>query len=332
MRGIVMVGATAAAAGALALAPRARGTTWTEWFARIFRSWAGVPSGPLGYIHSHWTMPRMHGPMYAVMAEALDLRPEDELLEIACGSGVFLARHATMASYIAGLDLSDLQVDLAPTLLWPPNHRMVAIDVSVSASDACGPAAVSLAAVVSNEPGDAPGGGDGRTEGDIQDVTPGIADTHFLLRAERSGGGSGRVYTVHYTATDGSGLESEQIRTVTVPTSRNGVTDPLAIQVTPAEAGTLVSWPPVPEAVRYHVIRGSMQALHQKAFALHLGKVTCVAGSLEALDTVGHEDVQDPGPGEAFFYLVEYENDARSGYGSAAAPLPRIPQAGDCRP
>lgn len=113
MRGIVMVGAAAATAGALALAPRARGTTWTEWFARIFRSWAGVPSGPLGYIHSHWTMPRMHGPMYAVMAEALDLRPEDELLEIACGSGVFLARHATMASYIAGLDLSDLQVDLA---------------------------------------------------------------------------------------------------------------------------------------------------------------------------------------------------------------------------
>ena len=113
MRGIVVVGATAAAAGALALAPRARGTTWTAWFASIFRSWAGVPSGPLGYIHSHWTMPRMHGPMYAVMAEALDLRPEDELLELACGSGVFLARHATVASYVAGLDLSDLQIDLA---------------------------------------------------------------------------------------------------------------------------------------------------------------------------------------------------------------------------
>ena len=47
------------------------------------------------------------------MAEALDLRPEDELLEVACGSGVFLARHAATRGYVAGLDLSDVQIDLA---------------------------------------------------------------------------------------------------------------------------------------------------------------------------------------------------------------------------
>ena len=58
-------------------------------------------------------MPRLHGPIYPLMAEALDLRPEDELLEVACGSGTFLARHAGHVGQVAGLDLSDLQIDLA---------------------------------------------------------------------------------------------------------------------------------------------------------------------------------------------------------------------------
>ena len=113
MRGIVVVGATAAAAGALALAPKSRGTTWAEWFKKIAWSYSGVPSGPLGWVSSHWTMPRLHGPIYPVMAEALDPRPEDDLLEVACGSGMFLARHAAQAGFVAGLDLSDVQVDLA---------------------------------------------------------------------------------------------------------------------------------------------------------------------------------------------------------------------------
>jgi SAM-dependent methyltransferase len=113
MRGIVVAGAAAAAAGAVALAPRARGETWEEWFTKVARSYSMVPSGPLGWVSSHWTMPRLHGPIYPLMAEALDLRPEDELLEVACGSGVFLTNHASDVSFVAGLDLSDLQIDLA---------------------------------------------------------------------------------------------------------------------------------------------------------------------------------------------------------------------------
>ena len=113
MRGIVVAGAAAAAAGAVALAPRARGATWEEWFTKMAESWAGVPSGPLGWVSTHWVMPRLHGPIDPLMAEALDLRPEDELLEVACGSGVFLTRHAAHVGYVAGLDLSDLQIDLA---------------------------------------------------------------------------------------------------------------------------------------------------------------------------------------------------------------------------
>lgn len=80
---------------------------------RTARAWAGVPSGPLGWVSAHWVMPVLHGPIYPVMASALELTPEDDLLEVACGSGVFLAEHAGPARHAAGLDLSDVQVDLA---------------------------------------------------------------------------------------------------------------------------------------------------------------------------------------------------------------------------
>lgn len=82
-------------------------------FKNAFWSWAGVPSGPLGWVSSHWTMPRLHGQLYRVMAEALDLQPGDELLEVACGSAFFLDKYAAHVGRVAGLDLSGIQIDLA---------------------------------------------------------------------------------------------------------------------------------------------------------------------------------------------------------------------------
>jgi SAM-dependent methyltransferase len=113
MRGRLMVAGAGATAGLIAFAPRLRGTTWTAWFTKAAWAWAGVPSGPLGWISSNWTMPRLHAPIYPVMAEALDLRPDDDLLEVACGSGIFLAEQAAHVLHVAGLDLSDIQVGLA---------------------------------------------------------------------------------------------------------------------------------------------------------------------------------------------------------------------------
>jgi hypothetical protein len=83
-------------AGLIVVAPRLRGTSWASWFTRLAWSWAGVPSGPLGWISSNWTMPVLHGPIYPVMARELDLQPDDDLLEVACGSGIFLATPAAL--------------------------------------------------------------------------------------------------------------------------------------------------------------------------------------------------------------------------------------------
>ncbi len=109
----VMAGAGVAVAGIVALLPRLRGTTWSAWFVKVGWSWAGVPSGPLGWVSTRWVMPRFHGPIYPLMAGELDLRAEDELLEVACGSGIFLASQASHVCHVAGLDLSEIQVGLA---------------------------------------------------------------------------------------------------------------------------------------------------------------------------------------------------------------------------
>jgi SAM-dependent methyltransferase len=58
-------------------------------------------------------MPVIHGPLYQVMGEALQLRADDEMLDAACGSGAFLARQAGHVRRVAGVDLSDVQIALA---------------------------------------------------------------------------------------------------------------------------------------------------------------------------------------------------------------------------
>jgi len=101
-------------------------------------------------------------------------------------------------------------VSTNPSQLGPPNHRMVNVTVDYSVSDNCGAAATSLS-VASNEPVD--GTGDGDTSPDWV-----VVDAHHVqLRAERAGGGTGRVYTITIRATDNAGNSSTQTVTVLVP-------------------------------------------------------------------------------------------------------------------
>ena len=111
-----------------------------------------------------------------------------------------------------------LTLSLSPTRLWPPDHRLIPIQVAWQAHDACDPApTVILVSATSTEPDDAPGDGDGSTTGDIQDASIGASDATVLLRAERSESGRGRVYTLTYTARDASGNTTSAQDVVTVP-------------------------------------------------------------------------------------------------------------------
>jgi hypothetical protein len=110
---------------------------------------------------------------------------------------------------------------IMPSLLWPPDHRMVDIEADVSSDDTCSATTITLVSVQSDEPDDAVGFGDGATVDDIQGAELNETDFVFRLRAERSGGGDGRTYTVTYDATDESGNRATQSFDVFVPHNIN---------------------------------------------------------------------------------------------------------------
>ncbi|GEM_PF-6229553 len=113
----------------------------------------------------------------------------------------------------------ELSITASPAVLWPCNHQMETINISVTVSDNCGTPEVTLVSIESNEPDN--GAGDGDTPDDILLADEGTDDVSFQLRAERSGTGSGRVYTITYRATDANGNWVEAQTTVTAPHAMN---------------------------------------------------------------------------------------------------------------
>lgn len=96
------------------------------------------------------------------------------------------------------------------TTLSPPNHKMVDVTVSYQVTDNCGVPVCKLA-VTSNEPVDDPGSGNTSPDWEVLDAH------HVRLRAERSGTGNGRMYTIGVTCTDSGGGATTVPATVSVP-------------------------------------------------------------------------------------------------------------------
>jgi len=96
------------------------------------------------------------------------------------------------------------------SVLWPANHKFVTIGLAYTVTDNSGTAACS-AGVLSNEPVDGTGDGDTSPDWIV------IDGTTVQLRAERAGGGSGRVYTITVACRDASGNASTKSTTVSVP-------------------------------------------------------------------------------------------------------------------
>jgi hypothetical protein len=111
-----------------------------------------------------------------------------------------------------------LSLSVSPAVLWPPNHNLVPVTATAAASDVCDPSpTLRLVSITSNE-GDL-ANGSGHTSPDIQDAQFGTDDREFLLRAERSGGGTGRIYTITYEAEDANGNVTMRQVSVAVPNS-----------------------------------------------------------------------------------------------------------------
>ena len=71
-----------------------------------------LPRGFAGRITA-LLMVKFHRTIYENVSKVLDLKPEDDLLEVACGNGHFLKKYAYHVHSVAGLDLSELMVKLA---------------------------------------------------------------------------------------------------------------------------------------------------------------------------------------------------------------------------
>lgn len=126
------------------------------------------------------------------------------------------AQLCTSSVRVADTVPPQITVTLSVATLGPPNHQLVPVTAVVQATDRCDPALTfRLVSITSNEPDN--GLGDGDTAADIQGADVGTADVSFQLRAERSGTGGGRVYTVVYRATDSAGNASTASATVRVP-------------------------------------------------------------------------------------------------------------------
>jgi hypothetical protein len=143
-----------------------------------------------------------------------------------CGNGSFALGNTTIACnaqdgagnksscsttvHIQDTRAPAITLSASPSVLWSPNHKLVGITLAKTATDACDPNPAVTCTATSSEPDN--GLGDGDTANDIQWVKGAL-----LLRAERSGTGPGRVYTITCTATDASGNHSSAVTTVTVP-------------------------------------------------------------------------------------------------------------------
>lgn len=160
---------------------------------------------PLAY---YWNWP---GDSATGATPTIILPPGNTTVTLTVSDGQF---NSTDTVNIAIRDTTPPQITVTatPSTLWPPNHRHAKITFTVTACDLGDPSpSITLVSTTSTEPDN--GLGDGNTANDIVILD----DFTFNLRAERSGPGSGRIYTVTYQATDASGNVASASITIEAP-------------------------------------------------------------------------------------------------------------------
>ncbi len=101
---------------------------------------------------------------------------------------------------------------LAPvSTLWPPNHALVRLAVAGISDPDGDPINMTVTQITQDEPLLGQGSGDKCPDG------MGIGGATAIVRAERNGTGDGRVYHVHFEATDGRGGSCIGMATACVP-------------------------------------------------------------------------------------------------------------------
>ncbi len=149
-----------------------------------------------------------------------------------------------------------ITASVANTCLWPPNHNLVDVGLSLAVSDNCSPASAIAVEVkvTSDERPEVDTVGDGNFSPDAVVTGTGV-NRLVRLRAERMGGEDGRVYLIRITATDQYNNTSLKVLRVGVPKNQNPRTGPPGACATDSrpvlgsdapDGGFLVENPPAP--------------------------------------------------------------------------------------
>jgi hypothetical protein len=120
----------------------------------------------------------------------VNVRVEDDDGGVTLGSAVVA---------VSNLVLDCSHATASPNFLWPPDHRLVPIQISGVLNPAGGEVAISTTSIFQDEP--VLGRGSGNTSPDAT----GLGTATPSVRAERDGSGDGRFYHINFTAS-GSGI------------------------------------------------------------------------------------------------------------------------------
>jgi CSLREA domain-containing protein len=122
---------------------------------------------------------------------------------------------ATVTINIADTEPPTITAAVGVNTLWPPNHSLINVGLTVSVTDnSAGPINTEIK-VFSNE--DDIFQGSGNASPDARDIAPGT----LRLRSERSGPGSGRIYLIRIVSNDPSNNVSHECLTVVVPKNQS---------------------------------------------------------------------------------------------------------------
>ena len=107
------------------------------------------------------------------------------------------------------------RASVTPSVIWPPNHKMIPVAVSAAVTDVCSATTWKIISITSSEAANAIGSGN--TEVDYV-----ITGAHTAkVRSERSGKTGPRLYTITIEAIDAAGNKSQSANViVTVPHSK----------------------------------------------------------------------------------------------------------------
>jgi len=122
---------------------------------------------------------------------------------------------ATVSITVLDTEPPSINASLITSLLWPPDHSLVNVGFTFTATDNSPGAITASVDVFSNEDDVTTAGGDQSPD------AKSIASGTLRLRAERDANGNGRVYLIRITATDAFANTSRQCVAAVVPKSQS---------------------------------------------------------------------------------------------------------------